>query len=80
MYCEKKTIQEDLDNFTKDQLQKWLKSHGLGVSGTRDELLTRIKKFIRYPKLTQRLYARHNNKHVFKTSLDPLVIPPVNAH
>ena len=68
-----------MENFTKDQAYSWLKERGLAVSGTKEELLVRIGKYIRYPHLVKRLHARQNNKNIFVTNLSPLVIPPLNA-
>ena len=68
-----------VNNFTKEEAQKWLKDHGLTVSGTRDELLMRIRKFSKFPKLWTKLKSRTNSQYKFPTSLDPLEIPPINA-
>ena len=70
---------DDLETFTKEQALKWLRDHGLAVSGTKEVLITRIKKYIRYPKLIDRLKGRQNRDYVFQCSLDPLSIPPITA-
>ena len=39
-----------VDNFSREEYVLWLKDLGLAVSGTREELIIRIKKYLRYPK------------------------------
>ena len=39
----------------KEELMKWLKNLGSSVTGTKEELLTRIKKYQRYPNLIKKL-------------------------
>ena len=42
----------NVSKFTKEQAAKWLGDFGQAVSGTKEELITRINKFIKYPKET----------------------------
>ena len=67
------------DNFTKEQATEWLRNVGLAVSGSKEELNTRIQKYLRYPKLLEKLQNRVNNNYKFPCSLDPQDIPPANA-
>ena len=70
----------DVDKFSKDDAQKWLREHGLQVSGNKEELLSRIKKFLPYPNLLKKIKNRTTrNKHQFQCSLNPLDIPPASA-
>ena len=69
----------DIQNFSKEEASIWLRNLGLTVSGTREELLDRVKKFIRYPRLVERLQKRAENNFKFQCSLDPLTIPPITA-
>ena len=39
----------------KGELMKWLRNLGLSVTGTKVELLTRIRKYQRYPNLIKKL-------------------------
>ena len=70
---------DEVHNLTKEQAQEWLRNLGLAVSGTKEELINRIKKYIRYPNLVQRLKGRANHNYAFACSLDPLIIPPHTA-
>lgn len=66
----------DVSKFTKEQAAKWLGDLGQAVSGTKEELITRINKFIKYPKLTNKLRLKAKRNYSFPCSLDPLSIPP----
>ena len=66
-------------DFTKDKAVEWLRDIGLSVSGTRDELLTRIRKYMRYPNLVEKLKSKAHHNYTFTCSLDPLLIPPITG-
>jgi len=65
---------------SKDQAVSWLKDLGVSTSGTKDELVERIRKFKRYPKLVDKLQRKCKSQYRFPCSLDPLSIPQVNAN
>ena len=75
--CSKKT--ENVSSFTKEEALEWLKDIGLSSSGTKEELINRIKRFIRYPKLVKRLKNKAKRFYKFSTSLNPLEIPPTTG-
>ena len=52
---------------------------GLAVSGTKEELLTRISGYQKWPKLVEKLKARTKYYFKFKCSLDPTTIPQPSA-
>ena len=64
-----------IKKFSKEEAEKWLRDIGLAVTGNKDELINRIIKYKRYPKL--KLKAKRNSS--FKCSLDPLSISSPNA-
>lgn len=70
----------EIEKYTKEEALEWLRDIGLALHGTKDELINRIKKYIRYPKLVARLRGRAKKCYTFKCSLDPLTIPPPNAN
>ena len=74
MACE-----SSVDDFTKDEAAEWLRELGLAVSGTRDELIKRIRKYMRYPKLINKLKLKASRHFSFPSSLNPNSIPPVTA-
>ena len=66
-----------IDNFSKEEAVKWLRDAGLSVSGSKDELICRIKKYLRYPQLVDKYQAVTQNNFKFSCSLDPQ-IPQIN--
>ena len=68
-----------MDVTTKEEATEWLRDIGLSVTGTKDELLNRIVKYTRYPKLVERLRSKAHSNYKFTCSLDPVLIPPVNG-
>ena len=68
-----------LSAITKEKAIEWLKNIGLSTSGNKRELIIRINKFKRYPKLVAKLQGRAKQHYAFPCSLDPLSIPPPNA-
>ena len=68
-----------VENFTKNQAIAWLRDLGLAVSGTKEKLITRIKKYISYPNLVDRSKGRANRNYACPCSLDPLSVPPISA-
>ena len=68
------------NELSKEEASKWLCDLGLAVSGTKQELNIRISKYKRYPNLVKKLRQRTNRNRSFKTSLNPLDIPPVKAN
>ena len=66
-------------DFTKEQAVEWLRGVGLSISGTREELINKIQKYLRYPRLLEKLKEKANNNYKFPCSLDPLDIPPVTG-
>ena len=57
---------------TKQNAEKWLSDLGLSVTGTKEELVNRKRKYERYPKLVEKLRNRTKANRTFSTSLDPL--------
>ena len=57
---------------TKQNAAKWLSDLGLSVTGTKEELVNRKRKYERYPKLVEKLRNRTKANRTFSTSLDPL--------
>ena len=39
--------------YTKQQAASWRSNHGLGVSGTKQDLINRVRLYERYPKLVE---------------------------
>eukprot|EP00111_Clytia_hemisphaerica_P009720 TCONS_00028513-protein len=64
---------------TKEDASKWLSNLGLAVSGTKEELLTRISGYQKWPKLVEKLKSRTKRYFKFKCSMDPTSIPPPSA-
>ena len=63
---------------TKQQAASWLSNHGLGVSGTKQDLINRVRLYERYPKLVETLKNKLKDKP-FVCSLDEKSIPPMTA-
>ena len=68
-----------IKKFSKEEAEKWLRDIGLAVTGNKDELINRIIKYKRYPKLVNKLKLKAKRNYSFKCSLDPLSIPSPNA-
>ena len=66
----------NVNSLTKEEAAKWLGNLGLAVSGTKKELTVRIIKYLRYPKLINKLKLKASRNYTFKCSLNPLSIPP----
>ena len=64
---------------TKEEASKWLSNLGLAVSGTKEELLSRIATYRKWPKLVEKLKARTKQYFKFKCSLDSTTIPPPSS-
>ena len=73
-------LNKPLAEFTAEECTKWLRELGLGVSGNKEELQVRIRKYLRYPKLVTKLKAKTASQYTFPCSLDPLTIPPPTAN
>ena len=73
-------LEKPIIEFSKEELMKWLRNLGLSVSGTKEELLTRIRKYERYPNLIKKLKIKATRNYSFPCSLDPLNIPPSTAN
>ena len=69
----------NVNKLSKEEAVEWLHDIGLAVSGTKEELINRIKKYKRYPKLVSKLRSKAKRLYSFSCSLDPLTIPPYNA-
>ena len=72
-------MSEKVESFNKERCVKWLKEIGQSSGGTLEELRNKIKMYLRYPKLTNKLKAKANMYYRFKCSLDPLAIPIITA-
>ena len=70
---------KEVDLFSRREAVEWLRDIGLAVNGTKEELQCRIKKYIRYPKLVNKLKTKCRSQFKFSCSLDPLCIPPITA-
>eukprot|EP00111_Clytia_hemisphaerica_P012263 TCONS_00036004-protein len=70
---------ENVSKFTKEEALEWLKDIGLSSTGSKDELINRIKRFICYPKLVKKLKNKAKRHYKFSSSLNPLEIPPSTA-
>ena len=70
---------KEVNLFSRREAVEWLRDIGLAVNGTREELQCRIKKYIRYPKLVNKLKRKCRSHFKFSCSLDPLCIPPITA-
>ena len=69
----------NVNEFSREEAVEWLRDVGLAVSGTKEELINRIKKYKRYPKLTNKLRSKAKRLYTFSCSVDPKTIPPCNA-
>ena len=65
---------------SKTDIVKWLKDHGLAVSGTKKELTDKVNMYQRYPDLVKKLRQRTLFNTSFPCSLDQTAIPPITAH
>jgi len=70
---------DKVSGYSKEQAIEWLRNIGLATSGTKQELVSRIKKYKKYPKLLSKLTSRATCYYKFQCSLDPLTIPSINA-
>jgi len=70
---------EDVNKFSKEEASKWLKDIGLSTSGSKDELINKIKTYLRYPCLVEKLKTKACRNYTFPCSLDPLTVPPFTA-
>lgn len=66
-------------DLTKEDCIIWLKNLGLSTSGSKDELLSRMKKFQRFPNLVRKLQLKAERNYSFSCSLNPIDIPPISA-
>ena len=66
-------------SFTKSQAVNWLASHGLGTSGTKSQLISKVKLYQRYPTLVSNLRKRKCNNYSFRCSLEIQSVPPLTA-
>ena len=57
------TIQ-NISTVSKVICTEWLTNHGLGVTGTVEELRVKIRKFLLYPKLVEKLRLKAK-KHLY---------------
>ena len=64
-----------VSGFTKETAARWLADLGVACSGTKEELISRIKTFKKYPKLVSKLQKRAQRNYKFACSLDPTAIP-----
>jgi len=46
---------DKVSGYSKEQAIEWLRNIGLATSGTKQELVSRIKKYKKYPKLLSKL-------------------------
>ena len=67
------------DTFTVEKAAEWLSDINVSVSGTKEELIRRVKLYKRTPKLVEKLRSKTSRNRTFQTSLDPLTIPPIRA-
>ena len=68
-----------LSALSKEKAIEWLKNIGLSTTGNKRELIIRINKYKRYPKLVSKLQGRAKKYYSFSCSLDPLSIPSPTA-
>lgn len=71
--------EKNATSLTKEEAVKWLSNLGLQVTGSKEELINKIKKYQLYPNLVKKLRSRTSRNRDFQTSLDPLSIPPLTA-
>ena len=65
-----------ISSWTREQCVDWLRSVGVPGSGTKDDLIKKIKQFKKYPNLLQKFETRAKRQCSFPTSLPPNQIPP----
>ena len=68
-----------LSSYSVKDATKWLNTHGLSVSGTKQELNQRIRLYERYPRLTEKLRQRSAYNRSFECALEESLIPPITA-
>ena len=73
-----KATEGALSFWTREQCVDWLRSVGVpgSVSGTKSDLIKKIKQFKKYPNLLQKFETRAKRQYSFPTSLPPNQIPP----
>ena len=59
--------EKNVSSFSKDECIYSLKDIGLPISGTKEELQLRIGRFIRYPKIVNKLRKKAHSNYVFLT-------------
>ena len=64
--------------WTREQCVDWLRSVGVpgSISGTKNDLIKKIKQFKKYPNLLQKFETRAKRQYSFPASLPPNQIPP----
>ena len=73
--------QTNLVTMTKEQAVEWLRELGtVSVSRNKDELIDRIRGFMKYPKIVEKLKRKAKWSFTFSTSLDPRNIPPPTSN
>ena len=65
-----------VSQWTKEQCIEWLNGIGVRHTGTKEELLTRVTKYKKFPSLIKKLKHRVNRQYNFATALNPNDIPP----
>ena len=70
---------EDVNKFTKEDAVEWLRNIGQACSGTKDELIIRIKKYLRWPSMLEKFKKKTEDNYSFPCSLGPSNIPPIEA-
>ena len=68
----------DISCLTKESAARWLANLGVACSGTKEELINRIKTFKKWPKLVSKLRNKAERNYKFSSSLDPTSIPPLS--
>ena len=68
-----KATEGAISSWTREQCVDWLRSVGVpgSVSGTKDDLIKKIKQFKIYPNLLQKFETRAKRQYSFPTSLPP---------
>lgn len=79
LYSNMEIYGRNIDALSKNEAMKWLKDVGLSTTGTKEELIQKIHKFVRYPKLVRRLQEKATRLYKFPCSLDPTSIPQLSA-
>ena len=71
------TNKVNIDSFTKEDASKWIGELGIDVSWKREDLIQRMKKYLRHPKLVDKL--RKKNPHSIMHSCAVLIPRAVNS-